>query len=364
MARTQIEWTEYSWNPITGCAPVSEGCEHCYAQRMAKRLAGRYGYPADEPFKVNLHLERTTEPLRWKKPRRVFVCSMGDPFHPDVPDEWLDQIFGVMLAFRVLANMPDHTFMVLTKRPARMKRYFTEREPVELIKSWAKAAPIFTDDPNVTFEDAVYSATCHDWDENGRNSSGSEYKPWGYIDKLWPLPNVWLGATAENQARADERIPILLQIPAAVRFVSVEPMLGPVNLEQYLGLRLVDNTDPFWEKTFAKKVERGIDWVICGGETGPGARPMHPDWVRSLRDQCQAAGVPLYFKSWGDWIPSYEAGQRSEEKDQYGRTFGDCWVKACHIFSDDQCMVRVGKKKAGRILDGRTWDEMPPINGR
>lgn len=311
MARTQIEWTEYSWNPITGCAPVSEGCEHCYAQRMAKRLAGRYGYPADEPFKVNLHLERTTEPLRWKKPRRVFVCSMGDLFHEDVP-RWMR--FEVM---DIILQAKQHTFLILTKRPANMKEFF----------EW------------------YYSKA-------GRT--------------IETIKNLWLGVTAENQARADERIPILLQIPAAVRFVSVEPMLGPVDLPEYLP---PVTTKDFYVKMLPDgRIDSGyrkkLDWVICGGETGPGARPMHPDWVRSLRDQCQAAGVPLYFKSWGDWIPSYEAGQRSEEKDQYGRTFGDCRVKACHIFSDDQCMVRVGKKKAGRILDGRTWDEMPPINGR
>ena len=259
MAKTRIEWAEVVWNPVSGCTPISEGCQNCYAKRMATRLKGRYGYPEDEPFKVTLHPEKLKEPLKWKKPRRVFVCSMGDLFHEQVPDEYIAKVWEVM------NNASQHTFLVLTKRPQRMKDFLARL-------GW------YTHDREVNPAEAVL-------DEGGK----------------YTLKNVWLGVTAENQQRADERIPILLQIPAAVRFVSIEPMLGPVVIP-----------------------EEWPDWVICGGETGPGARPIHPDWVRSLRDQCQAAGTPFFFKSWGEW---------AEHK--------------------------VGKKKAGRLLDGRTWDEIP-----
>jgi protein gp37 len=300
MGNTKIEWAEKTWNPITGCTKISEGCRNCYAERMSKRLAGRYGYPADDPFKVTFRPERLGEPLKWKKPSRIFVCSMGDLFHEDVPDEFIDQVFGVILACRVLNNIPNHTFLILTKRPERMVRYLTEREPVELLKAWANIAPVRTDNEDITFDELVYSECCHDWDKNGRNSKGSEYKPWGYVQKLWPLPNVWLGVTAENQEQADKRIPILLQIQAAVRFVSVEPMLGPISLGAWL-------LSPGWIPTYydpdncngypsAEPTNENIQWVICGGESGPGARPIHPEWARNLRDQCVAAGVPFFLK--------------------------------------------------------------------
>lgn len=255
MPKTKIEWTEYSWNPVTGCTPISEGCQNCYAKRMANRLRGRCGYPADEPFRVTLHPEKLDEPLKWEKPRRVFVCSMGDLFHEDVPDEFIEKVFDVM------ATVSRHTFIVLTKRPRRL---------LEFVK-WQT----------------------HETGE-------------GYLNE----GNVWLGVTAENQQRADERIPILLQIPAAVRFVSVEPMLGPVDLSKWLGGTWYCETCecivdpefvPFSEIHYPCEnyldFIPGIDWVICGGETGPGARPMHPDWVRSLKDQCQEAGVPFFLKS-------------------------------------------------------------------
>ena len=302
MGNTKIEWAEKTWNPITGCSKISEGCRNCYAERMSKRLAGRCGYPKENPFAVTLHPERLEEPLRWRKPSRIFVCSMGDLFHEDVPDEFIDQVFGVILACRILKNIPSHTFLILTKRPERMARYLTEREPVELLKAWANIAPVRTDNEDITFDELVYSECCHDWDKNGRNSKGSEYKPWGYIDSLWPLPNVWFGVTAENQEQADKRIPILLQIQAAVRFVSVEPMLGPVDLTDlqipyevdprgFNFNALTENDDDHYYNHHAK-----LDWVICGGESGPNARPMQQEWARSLRDQCVAAGVPFFLK--------------------------------------------------------------------
>ncbi len=275
---TKIEWTDETWNPITGCSPVSPGCDSCYAKRMSIRLAGRYGYPAKGPFRPTFHPERLDHPHRWKKSRRIFVCSMGDLFHDAVTGSQLDQIFSVM------RQAPHHIFLVLTKRPAGMREYIEGRY--------------------------------------GRH----------------PLPNVWLGVTAEDQQRADERIPVLLETPAVRRFVSIEPMLGPVSLPA-VWMHRMDH------RTHVIKNDTILDWVIIGGETGPGARPMHPDWVRSVRDQCQMAGTPFFFKQWGEWAPD------------------DCWgltpEKKLHRFPEGVVMNRFGKKIAGHDLYGRHWRELP-----
>lgn len=238
MSKTKIEWTDDSWNPISGCTPISEGCAHCYAARMAKRLAGRYGYPKDEPFKPGWpHLDKLNEPYHWRTPRRAFVCSMGDLFHDDVPAKAFSDVMNVIL------DNPQHTFILLTKRPLNMKRLLGTREP--------------------------------DW----KMACRYEYE--------LPLKNLWLGVTAENQRTADERIPILLQIPAAVRFVSVEPMLEPVDLT-----KVVFESDGSPKGCYLSE----LDWVICGPETGPGARPCKIDWVRDLQRQCAAASVPFFDK--------------------------------------------------------------------
>jgi protein gp37 len=312
VGKTKIEWTEYSWNPVTGCTPASEGCQNCYAKRMANRLAGRCGYPADDPFRVTLHPEKLEEPLKWKKPRRVFVCSMGDLFHEQVPDEYIAKVWEIM------NNASHHTFLILTKRPQRMKDFL------------ARLGWYIHDRDGYPMEAVL--------DEGGK----------------YTLKNVWLGVTAENQQRADERIPILLQIPAAVRFVSIEPMLGPVDLSLSDGVDLSMSVGTGL-KPGKSYLINSLDWVICGGESGSGARPMHPDWVRSLRDRCQAAGTPFFFKSWGEW---------AEHKERYG---GGLFIKldgslGCQgdYWEDNAVAVRkVGKKKAGRLLDGRTWDEIP-----
>lgn len=485
MAKSKIEWTEYSWNPVTGCTPVSEGCQNCYAKRMAKRLRGRCGYPADDPFRVTLHPERLEEPLKWKKPRRVFVCSMGDLFHEDVHP------YDIMQIFNVMAKAKQHTFLVLTKRPERMLEFYKRLRPGNVIpgpyfsitgigEGWAGSPPVLPD-------------------------------------------NIWLGVTAENQQRADERIPILLQIPATVRFVSCEPLLSAIDLTKWLGGKNINdgcrktilcpngdrgiqyftnrrdletqradrecqrcesevernpdeksrnnakpgpfkssndrewqesnglcsscsmdvlqqgrNTGSFGDKPQRRESKeqssrqlgvgdqereylacgagvealgqegttrgeefkcktysptgyrntvdleeprdvlitnsgtlqsvcddntgylpsenmetsfRGINWCIVGGETGPGARPMHPDWVRSLRDQCQDAGISFFLKSWGEYcFPS----QMPEETYQ---TLQDRYNL------DVEIPWKVGKKAAGRFLDGRTWDEMPKVEG-
>ncbi|KLU61857.1 phage protein Gp37/Gp68 [Peptococcaceae bacterium CEB3] len=320
--KSKIEWTDNTWNPVSGCTKVSDGCRHCYAERMAKRLAGRCGYPAHDPFSVTLHPDKLYAPLHWRKPRRVFVNSMSDLFHDDVPDYFLDEVFGTILACKVFKNEPDHIFQILTKRPERMRRYFTSSSPSDLLQRWAQTMKwvAMVEDPDVLFSELVFSETCHDWDSNGRNSSGSEYKPWGYTNKLFPLPNVWFGVSVENQTTADERIPLLLQTPAAVRFISAEPLLEPVSL-RWLAAWDGKASNPQSSMTNEYDGLRKLDWVIAGAETGHNARPMHPDWVRGLRDQCQEAGVPFFFKHWG-------------------------------------------KKEAGRLLDGRTWDDMPPISAK
>jgi len=277
MGKTKIEWSEYSWNPVTGCSKISEGCRNCYAERMAKRLAGRYGYPeAPHHFDVTLHPDRLDEPSHWKKPRMIFVVSMGDLLHEEVP------LQTVLSVYNVAEDAPQHTYLWLTKRPHRALEFHRR-----------------------------------------------------YIQGQW-LPNIWIGVTAENQKCADERIPILLQIPAAVRFVSCEPLLGPVEfwhdwLWPYAGVRCPR-----------------IDWAIAGGEGGPNARPMHPQWARDIRDQCIAANIPYFFKQWGEWTPlsAFQVEYLPPRGIEY------TWPDAKEVY-------RVGKKVAGRLLDGREWNQLP-----
>lgn len=295
---TKIEWCDEVFNPVTGCTPISPGCDHCFARRMATRLKGRSGYPAENPFAVTLHPDRLEKPFSWRKPRRVFVCSMSDLFHEKVPDEYLFDVFGVIAACSYLRR---HTFMVLTKRPERMKSFLT----ADKLHRIAEAAS--------TFGDGVRNhGRCRD----------------AVIAAGWPLPNLWLGVTAENQQTADERIPLLLQTPAAVRFISAEPLLGPITLAPWLGHPRLRLDGKAWA---GPDDPPGLHLAILGGETGPGARPMHPDWVRDLRDQCVDAGVPFFFKNWGAFIPyQYRPGE----------------------------MVYAPRAK-NHILDGREWRELP-----
>lgn len=303
---TKIEWVRNpdgtkgeTWNPVSGCSKVSPGCKNCYAERMAKRLAGRFGYPeVPHQFNVTLHPDKLDLPLRWKKPRMVFVCSMSDLFHIKVSQYFVEKVF------RIIAQCPQHTFQILTKRPKRMAEYMRYM-PHHLRASG------FSDD----------------------------------------LSNVWCGVTAENQAAADERIPLLLQTPAAVRFVSCEPLLGAVDLVKAASIPAVWDTRRFLTNNLRNL---GLHWLICGGESGPGARPMHPDWVRSLRDQCQSSGVPFFFKQWGRWVDYHNAS--TETKDWLDRgQYHDGYAG----FPDQWNVFAVGKKAAGRLLDGRIWDEMP-----
>jgi protein gp37 len=245
VSQTGIEWADRVWNPVSGCSPVSAGCRNCYAERMAKRLAGRCGYPADDPFRVTVHTDKLEAPLHWRKPGRVFVNSMSDLFHPDVPDDVIQQIFTTM----ALAN---GTYMILTKRPHRMRDLLTERSFQE----------------GVTYVECDYGA--------------------GYLP--WPLPNVWLGTSIEDQPTTDERVPELLLTPAAVHFVSYEPALARVSLNTPMPGAPVNGIYPSWY------IQSGLDWVICGRETGPGARPCDRRWVDQIVTQCRDAGVPIFVK--------------------------------------------------------------------
>ncbi|MCA0204341.1 MAG: phage Gp37/Gp68 family protein [Proteobacteria bacterium] len=323
--RTPIEWADATWNPIIGCSRVSEGCRNCYAEVMAARFSkpGQWGEglaqivrkpdgSADHRWtgKVRFNERALDQPLRWRKPRRIFVCSTSDLFHEGVPDEWLDRVFAVM------ALAPWHTFMVLTKRPERAREYLNRRDERG---RW----------PAMDYA-ALMAAT------------GSWSTPALDLREGWPLPNVWLGTSIEDQATADARIPHLLATAAAVRFVSAEPLLGPVDLGGYLPD--LDCGD-------------GLDLVIVGGESGPGARPMHPDWPRALRDQCVAAGTAFFFKQWGEWAPAagwYEDHQVSLPLRVWGP---NGWTDDGRV--DGEWLARAGKKAAGRLLDGKVWDQMP-----
>lgn len=334
MGDTKIEWATKVWNPVTGCTKVSEGCRHCYAERYVGRfgktihgthpisVSGAERGDEDDhialPFStVMLHPDRLDLP-RWRTPQRVFVNSMSDLFHPDVPTNFVAEVFNEMAACQ------DHTFLILTKRPERI-------------------APVFN---------GMIWETAENW-------PGTEPLCLMLECDQWPLPNVWLGVSVEDQKAADERIPLLLQTPAAVRFVSVEPMLGPVDLTNVPLMSQAVSTRPVGSALVGSP---RIGWVICGGESGPKARPMHPDWVRSLRDQCTSAGVPFFFKQWGEWAPPARAGESLAESQIAGeanRRKPFCPGCAVHKWGDGDWSWRIGKKAAGNLLDGLRWEQFP-----
>jgi len=329
--KTKIEWTDVVWNPVTGCTPVSTGCDHCYAARLARRLAGRAGYDRKNPFAVTCRPARLAAPFRWPKPKKVFVCSMGDLFHEDVPDSFIEAVLAV------ISLAGEHTFLLLTKRPVRMATWFRIRR-------------------------ADRRRRLQDRHNRAINGAGGN---------RWPLPNLWLGVSIENQETADERIPLLLQCPAAIRFVSAEPLLGPVDLRGTRSCRSCGHWPTAHGVECAQCAEApapdgdssaGLDWIIVGGESGPGARPMRPAWARGLRDQAVAAGVPFFFKQWGAWFPDEQF--EAERKRHPGSTMLPWNVPDTAIvaFGGDP-YYRVGKKAAGRFLDGRTWDQFPQPEG-
>ncbi len=275
-----IEWTDATWNPVTGCTKVSEGCRNCYMARTVPRQKL-------DPWKVTLHPDRLEVPLHWRRPRKVFVNSLSDLFHEDVPDEFIQAVFTTM------SHAKHHTFQILTKRPRRMRN---------VIDDWKKRGLVLREG-------------------------------YGAI-----LPNVWLGTSVEDQQTYKERVPYLALTPAAFRFISFEPILSDVG-------------DLMLDGVFGG----AYDWAIVGGESGPGARPMHPDWVRSIRDQCQAANVPLFFKQWGEWAPETNLDPLDHMD---AITINNA---CCHIFEEGVRSYRVGKKRAGRLLDGQTHSAFPMV---
>lgn len=325
---TPIEWTDDTWNPVVGCSVVSPGCTNCYAMRMAARQVARgsaHYAGTTQPSKagpvwtgkVALAPDRTLlAPLRWEKSRTIFVNSMGDLFHEAVPDEWIDKVFAVM------ALTPQHRFQVLTKRSARMREYMTRLSTmVGPSATWddffgSDLAKATREVSQLAGHPAPGNAPLC-WLDNSENAA--RYPKLVQRTVGFPPRNVWLGVSVEDQARADERVPDLLATPAAVRFVSCEPLLGPVNwrritqpVERAPGLSTVtnaltghrwDSSDLFGEDLPDYAVDMPstakLDWVIVGGESGPGARPMDLRWARSLRDQCAAAGVPFFMKQMG-----------------------------------------------------------------
>lgn len=323
--KTGIEWTDATWNPVTGCtklSPASPGCANCYAATFAERWRGTPGHYFEHGFDVQLRPEKLDQPLRWRRPRRIFVNSMSDLFHDQVPDDYIIRVWAMM------ARAPQHTFQVLTKRHGRMRTLLRTR----------------------AFQDLVETLV-----------------PTKLVGP-WPLPNVWLGVSTENQQWADIRIPALLDTPAAVRFISAEPLLGPIDFSRVPGFNRLGLDLSSW-------------WVIVGGESGHGARPMHPWWAESLHQQCERAGVAFLFKQWGDWTPlapivdgKYDFRRGIVMTDD-GNTYtaGDLdypdGPRRGEAYRNDfphhhpTSMYRVGKGRAGRELyhDGRTFDQYPKV---
>lgn len=402
---TKIEWADATVNAINGCSVTSPGCTHCYAMKLAgtrmKSHPTREGLTIDTKAgpvwngEVRLHQPALLQPLSWSKPRRIFWNAHGDTFHPNVPWEWTAKVMATAFL------SPQHIHMILTKRADRMNAWF------ETLATEGGA-----EDFSAIIEDLAESAGIE-----------CDYPEW-----VLPLDNVWLGVSVEDQTRADERIPDLLATPAAVRFLSCEPLLGEVDINRWLATANVTckvcNT-PFWlheadpcehaeagawtlacpgcgncrcqpgwspagdrgrpMEPPADWIERkagrfslvhptipitsGIDWVIVGGESGPGARPMHPDWARSLRDQCAAAGVPFHFKQWGEWISVYDRDRDDPEWNQVPKP-GDWDRKRWLNLAGGQgfhgeklnMMRKVGKKRAGRLLDGVEHNGMPQVH--
>jgi protein gp37 len=391
---SKIEWTDATWSPIRGrrrdtgkwgyhCERISPGCQNCYACRMNGRCLPAWGtgldYTVPDRDLVEIYLDEAEleKPLRWNRPRRVFVESMSDLFGEWVPDEMIDRVFAVM------ALAPQHTFQLLTKRADRMRRYIVQTK-----------ARLSYFPPTIGRQDAIREEI------KRLNIELCKEQAILAVSGSWeagalPLPNVWLGVSVEDQQHADERVPLLLQTPAALRFISAEPLLGPVNLRN-LG---VDMSTPI-AACVARRRERGevvteesianypptmgldcltgatvsgermssIDWVICSGESGPGARPMHPDWARSIRDQCEVADVPFFFKQQGEW---QFGSSLKRAQDRVLLNDGTLLKSDAEDASSEQrnnwpeyqphMVARVGKKAAGRLLDGREWNEFPRL---
>jgi protein gp37 len=392
---TLIEWARHpatglgaTWNIVTGCSVVSPGCTNCYAMKLAgtrlRNHPSRQGLTIQTKAgpvwngETRFNEQWLTQPLRWKKPHGIFVAAHGDLFAEGVTDEQLDRIFAVM------ALTPQHIYYVLTKRPERMRQYLASDRVTRRIYD-------IVCDMTIDMQLQVILIA------EPRHETHAPHGPRVHLG-TWPLKNVWLGVSVEDQARANERIPILLDTPAAIRFISAEPLLDPIDLnvawhdEDALGSECwgdcawcAQGHPPLHNCARGKqstqqweKGRSGIDWVIAGGESGPAARPSHPDWFRTLRDQCAEADVPFFFKQWGSWIPDFEMGfprqgvnYPSDHPEQsrfptciwddvekrWDSTNGswddvEQWVIADDYWQPEQTMTRIGKKAAGNHLEG------------
>lgn len=361
--KTRISWTNATWNPVTGCEKVSAGCKHCYALRDWARLSSnpKTVYFGRKFTDVMCHPERLDQPIRWKKPRRIFVNSMSDLFHEDVPTEFIDKVFAVMGNVYCMMDNP-HVFQILTKRPDRMMKYLNDEETACRVTSAMKAMNL----------------------------------PDEHSGSTWPLPNVWIGVTVENQSAADERIPLLLKTPAAIRWVSCEPLLGAVDISQYMpknGYYMTYCEHCGWigsshlcgtegDDVFCPSCSQsvgadanGIDWVVAGGESGHQARPMHPHWALRLRDQCAAARVPFLFKQWGEWVPRSDIYHTFKDGTSCASIDPSCEKWKCIRLTlggldgndlsnqpsggEEVYMQRVGSKLAGNLLFGEKIEQFP-----
>ncbi|GBG14337.1 DNA repair photolyase [Novimethylophilus kurashikiensis] len=310
--RTNLLWTDATLNVVTGCEKISQGCKHCYAERDWARNAAKPGtvYFGRKFTDVMCHPERLDQPLRWTRPRKIFVNAMSDLFHHDVPDAFIDQMFAVMALCHLLGR--GHVFQILTKRPERMFFYLTHPEvKSRILAEMHKLAP-----------------------------------KWGVkmVGLVWPVQNAWLGVTAEHQEAALERIVWLQKTPAAIRWVSAEPLIGPLDL------------------LFALESDAlpSIDWVVGGAESGDGARPADLRWFRALRDQCRKAGKKFLFKQWGAWAPAtYGAPEATWRLHDEATKLPLGEWHAMHDFGGGVGAIHAGSFDTGRTLDGELIEEYP-----
>lgn len=362
--RTKIEYVDATLNPVKGCSHEDEeefynnlgGCDNCWAERQAARFSKPgehfHGLTKDGNWtgQAKLFEKELEKPNRWTRSRRIAICLMGDLFHQSVPDEWIDKVFEMMF------EADHHVYLILTKRPERMAKY---------VQKWV-----------TPYEPKGPVEICVGLDEIEERDAR--------VRKAWLPPHIWCGVSVENQEAADLRIPHLLRVPARIRFLSLEPLLGPVKLRMPgIGEVEEDATYPIanpgeWDdfKYWAAR-DRGIQWVIVGGESGPGARPMHPRWVHDIKEQCEKSHVSFFFKQWGAWIAGSEYGHIVKSRGFYGpdivtSRFGSLtsdgqWEpdvypgrkngKGPHL----EEMYLLGKKKTGKMLGGEFYNAIPEV---
>lgn len=400
MANTKIEWCDATLNVFRGCLKVSEGCKNCYAITTAHQLNTRFKNAGNEAARkvaakyegltkvlgngeknwtgeVQVDYDTMMQPFKWKKGKRIFVNSMSDVFYEKI------SVADIAILFAVMFLTPQHTYMILTKRPERMNEVLNSSEfvakvcvAVDLIRTYRSIAD---GNPLTSAEFEAVKITLNDY------TTGNSLR----IDKApietFPFPNIWLGVSVENQATADERIPLLLSTPAHIRFLSMEPLLGEVDLMQipvgnyflntvkgtiYSAAKLSDIREPY-ESYYQDK----IDWVIVGGESGSKARPMNPLWVQKIQEECEKASVPFFFKQWGEWSPNLLADNMKKLVDwpELAKR-PNTQLRNCFLGSSNKIVVpdvkvhfnellyrmyKIGKHKAGRLLNGKEYNEFP-----